>query len=226
MVCVFLSCRAWPDIRCIDQKWEKVKEPLFQLLLQKKVVYTEAHFGQWLTVEKAVFDQLSEVEPKELLKRVLLAADVSVVSVPSHVTDAITCYFTVKNITPSRTRATLKQIPSCYGKLDRREKLLLLQFCLKDHKFDKLCDLKLLPLSNGAFETFSNRGEEIYICSPEHPQELFPGLEDRFLDGTINVKIIEKLRDAAEQGKKNFWLVERFTLTYPSFVSCSNDRKK
>ncbi len=180
---------------------------MFQLLLQKKVVNTGAHFGKWLTVEKAVFDQLSEDEPKDLLKQVLLAGGVSVVSVPSHVMDAITCYSTVKNITPSRTRATLKKTPSCYRKLDRREKLLLLQFCLKDHKFDKLCDLTLLPLSNGAFETFSNRGKKVYICSPEYPNELFPGLEDRFLDGTINVKSIEKLKDAAEQGK-NFWVGE------------------
>ena len=195
-----MSRRAWPDISCIDQKWEKVKEPLFQLLLQKEIVYTHADDGHWLTVEQAVFDGLPENEPKELLQRVLLAADVSVVSVPSHVMDAIDSYSTVKKITPSLTRATLKQVSSCYKNLNRRDKLLLLQFCLKDRKFAKLCDLKLLPLSNGAFKTFSYRGERIYICSPTHPRELFPGLEDRFLDGTIDVEITEKLKDAAEQG--------------------------
>lgn len=216
---LFVSCRAWPDISSIDPKWEKIKDPLFYLLLQKKVVYTPAHFGQWLTVEKAVFDLLSDNEPKELLRRVLLAADVSVVSVPSHVTDAITCYAgsTVKTITPSGTRAALKQVPSCYQKLDRREKLLLLQFCLKDRKFDKLCDLKLLPLSNGAFTTFSNRGEQIYICSPEHPRELFPGLEPRFIDDTVHVEIIEKLKEAADQGKLFCWVRELLRLTEPSF---------
>ena len=177
------------------------------MLLQKKVVYTPAHRGQWLTVQRVVFDLLSRDEPKELLQRVLLAADVPVVSVPSHVTDAILCYAgaSVKNITPSATRAALKQFPSCYQKLDKREKVLLLQFCLEDRKFDELCGLTLLPLSNGAFTTFSNRGERIYICSPDHPRELFPGLGHRFIDDTVDGEIMGKLKDAAYRGKMRFF---------------------
>jgi len=173
------------------------------LLLQKKVVYTPAHFGQWLTVQKAVFDLLSKDEPKELLQRVLLAADVPVVSVPSHVTDAILFYAgaTVKNITPSGTRAALKQVPFCYQNLDRREKLLLLQFCLKDRKYDKLCGVMLLPHFNGTFTKFSDQGERIYICSRNHPRQLFPGLGHRFLDETLDGDVIGKLNDAADQGK-------------------------
>ena len=176
---------------------------MFHLLLQEKVVYTLAHFGQWLTVQEAVFDLLSKDEPKELLQRVLLAADVPVVSVPSHVTDAILCYAVanVKNITPSGTGVALKQVPSCYQNLDRREKLLLLHFCLKDGKYDILCGLMLLPLSNGAFTTFSYWEEHIYICSPDHPQDLFPGLRHRFIDDTVDGDVIGKLKDAAHQGK-------------------------
>ena len=200
---LYVSFRAWPDISSIDPKWEKIENPLFTLLLQKKVLYTPAYRGQWLTVEEAVFDLLSEDEPKELLQRVLLASGVSVVAVPSHVTDAITSHAatTVKPITPSLTREALKKNPQCYKKLLRRDKLLLLQFCLKDCKFEKLQDLKLLPLSDGTFTTFSNRGEKIYICSPNHPRELFPGLEHRFIDDTVDGDIIGKLKDAADQGK-------------------------
>ena len=203
---LFVSYRAWPDIKCLDPEWEKIIDPLFHLLLQKKVVYTPAHLGQWLTVQEAVFDLLSRDEPKELLQQVLLAADVPVVSVPSHVADAIICFAgaTVKDISPSGTRAKLKQVPSCYQNLDKREKLLLLQFCLKDRKNDELCGLKLLPLSNGTFTTFSDRGEKIFICSPNHPRELFPGLEHRFIDDTVDRDIIGKLKDAADQGKTIF----------------------
>ena len=200
---LFVSCRAWPDIRSIDPKWERIEDPLFTLLLQKKVVYTAVHFGQWLTVDKAVFDLLSEDEPKELLQRVLLAGGVSIVSVPSHVTNAITSHAAtrVNTITPRSTRATLKKHPQCYTRLVRREKLLLLQFCLKDCKFEQLCDLQLLPLSDSSFTTFSVRGEQIYICSPEHPRELFPGIQHRFIDDTVDEGIIDKLKDAADQGK-------------------------
>ena len=216
---LFVSCRAWPDISSIDPKWEKIEEPLFTLLLQKKVVYTPAHLGQWLTVEKAVFDLLPEDEPKELLQQVLLTGGVSIVSVPSHVTNAITSHAatTVKTITPSRTRATLKKDPKCYKNLVRREKLLLLQFCLKDCKFKNLYDLKLLPLSDGTFTTFSDRGEKIYICSPNHPRELFPRLEHRFIDNTVDGDIIGKLKEAADQGKTIF-SGKSMVLSYRAFV--------
>lgn len=216
---LFVSCRAWPDISSINPKWKKIEYPLFTLLLQKKVVYTPAHLGQWLTAEKAVFDLLSEDEPKELLQRVLLTGGVSVVSVPSHVTEAITSHAatTVKSMTPSRIRATLKKDPRCYKKLVRPEKLLLLQFCLKDCKFEDLYDLNLLPLFDGTFTTFSNRREKIYICSPNHPRELFPGLEHRFIDDTIDEDIIGSLKDAAYQGKTIF-LDTSMILSYQAFV--------
>ena len=228
MLRLFVCCRAWPDISSIDPKWEKIKRPLFYLLLQKDVIYTSAHLGQWRTVPKVVFDLLSSDEPKDLLQRVLLAADVPVVSVPSHVTNAILCFAGayVKSITPTGTRAALKQVPSCYQKLDRRDKLLLLQFCLKDRKFDELCGLKLLPLSNGAFTTFSYRGEQIYICSPDHPRELFPGLGHRFIDDKVHGDIIENLKDAAYRGKILFLdksvVVSYRTLVYSLYCYLNN----
>ena len=219
MLRLFVCCRAWPDISSIDPKWEKIKRPLFYLLLQKDVIYTSAHLGQWRTVPNVVFDLLSSDEPKELLQRVLLAADVPVVSVPSHVTNAILCFAGayVKSITPTGTRAALKQVPSCYQKLDRRDKLLLLQFCLKDRKFDELCGLKLLPLSNGAFTTFSYRGEQIYICSPDHPRELFPGLGHRFIDDKVHGDIIGNLKDAANRGRI-FFLDQSVVVSYRTLV--------
>lgn len=198
---------------------------MFQLLLQEEVVYTQADHGHWLMVEDAVFDRLPENEPRELLLRVLLTADLSVVSVPSHVMEAIAFFSPLKNITPSLTRVTLKQVPSCYKKLEKQEKLLLLQFCLKDRKFSNLCDLELLPLSSGVFETFSNRGKRIYICSREHPRELFPGLKHRFIDDTVDVGIIEKLKEVADQGKMRpfFLLNERINLNLPTFLFCNID---
>ena len=62
----------------------------------------------------------------------------------------------------------------------------------------------MLPLSDGTFTTFSDRGEKIYICSPYHPRELFPGLNYRFIDDTVDGNIIGKLKDAADQGKAIF----------------------
>ena len=197
MVC----CRAWPDVETVNQKWERIIEPLMQILLDKEIVYTKANRGKWLTVGKAYFNQLPESETKELLQRVLLAANVPVVSVPSHVIEAISSYCSFEEVTAHVTRLVLKKFPACYKKRSRREKLLLLEFCLQDCKFFELGDLELLPLSDSTFTTFSNRADEIYVCSREHPKELLPGLQHRLLDESVDQNIIRKLKDAAKQGK-------------------------
>ena len=199
-----LSCRAWPNITCIDQKWTKLINPLFSILLQHNVVSTDADSRRWITVEEATFDLLDQNETREVVLRVLLSANVPVVTVPKHVIKAITNYTSVKEIKLSLVRSTMKKIPSFYKKLNRHEKLLLLNFCLKDGKFDSLCDLELLPISDGNFIKFNNQSEPVYICSREHPRELFPGLEHRFLDETIGEAITQRLESAGKQGNITF----------------------
>ena len=201
----FLLIRAWPDINSIDQKWKKLQNPLFELLCTERVVYTPAHGGRWLRVEEAVFDRLQERDTKEVLVRVFLSGDQNVAaSLPDHVLKALSLYTSLSTeITPSLTRKVLKETPSCYKSLSRSEKFLLLKFVLKDEKVSELLGLELLPVSNGLFTSFSNSGEIIYISSPDHPRELLPCLQDRFLDQGINENILGSLRAVAEQGTEH-----------------------
>ena len=201
---IHLLCyRAWPDFRRVNQKWKSVVEPLFQILKDKEIVYTKVNGGKWLLVENAIFNQVPEKHLKELLESVLLAANVPVVSVQSHVIDAISSFTDakdIKNITASVMRKELRNASACYKNLIRHEKLQLLQFCLQDHQYEDLCGLELLPLSNGTFTTFSAVAHEIYISSLEHSQDLLPGLEHRFLDQKLDSDILQKLNYAARQG--------------------------
>ena len=188
----------------ITQNWDRITKPLLQILLKKEIVFTEAAGGKWLTVKEAWFDLLPESETKNLLQRVMLAANFPFVSVPTHVTEAIAGYLSFTEITAPLTREVLKVTPTCYKKLERGEKILLLQFCLTDYKFDALHGLELLPLSSGTFTTFSNQADVIYISSPEHPKELIPGLSHRFLDEEVNADIFQMLKAAAKQGNSCF----------------------
>ncbi len=198
-----LSIRAWPDINSIDQKWKRLQDPLFELLCTERVVYTPAHGGNWLNVEDVIFNRVQEDDPKELLVRVFLSADQNVGSLPDHVLKALELYTSLgTEITPSLARKVLKETPSCYKSISRSEKLLLLKFVLKDDMFSELLGLELLPISNGQFASFSNVGEAIYICSPEHPRELLPCLQDRFLDQSIDENLLRSLRAVADQGTK------------------------
>ena len=207
MMIHLLSYRAWPDFIRVNQKWKGVVEPFLQILKDKEIVYTKVNGGKWLLVEKAIFNQVPEKYLNELLQSVLLAANVPVVSVQGHVMDAISSFTDaedIKNITASVMRKELRNASACYKNLMRHEKLQLLQFCLQDHQYEDLCGLELLPLSNDTFTTFSAHAPEIYISSPERSQDLLPGLEHRFLDGTVDSGIRQKLNCVARQGQSKY----------------------
>ena len=200
MMTRLLCYRAWPEFTRVNQKWESVVQSLFDILLDKEIVYSKVNLGKWLLVKNAIFNQVPERHLKELLESVLLEANVPVVSVPSHVMDAIRSFTDAKNITASVTRKELKKSAACYKNLMRHEKMQLLQFCLQDHQYEDLCGLELLPLSNGTFTTFSALAHEIYISSLEHSQDLLPGLEHRFLEQKLDSDILQKLNYVARQG--------------------------
>ena len=199
-MCIF---SAWPDVDGLAQKWRGIETPLFKLLLENKVVYTKANGGSWVKTEDAVFQCQLEGELNELLMKVLLSVGLSAVAIPDHVSRALDKYSPRKTeIQPYVIRYVLQQLPSSYVKLRREEKLLLLKFCLSDGQFSDLEGLQLLPLSNGDFVKFEARARTVFISSGEHPQELFPGLEERFLDTGVYEEILDNLYEAVDQGNE------------------------
>ena len=104
-------------------------------------------------------------------------------------------------VTPTFIRSVLRQAPSSYTSLTRRDKLLLLQFSLSDGNFKDLDGLQLLPLANETFAKFQHRAKPVFIASPEHPQELLPGLDDRFVDTSVGKDILQRLQTATFRGR-------------------------
>ena len=49
---------------------------------------------------------------------------------------------------------------------------------------------------------FEARARTGFISSGEHPQELFPGLEERFLDRGVDEEILDNLHEAVDQGNE------------------------
>ena len=194
----FLYFRAWPDVNNVNQKWKGVEKSLFQRLLQENVVYTEANGGSWVKVEEAIFQRHHQ---NDLLLKILLSNDFSAVAIPDHVNIALREYAPYKKeIEPRLIRQVLRQEPSSYLNLERKEKMILLKFSLSDGKFSDLEGLQLLPLSSGEFVRFEKQAKTVYIASKEHPQELFPGLDERFLDRNVHENILHDLYYAIDQG--------------------------
>ena len=178
-----------------------MEKPLFELLLDKSIIYTPARGGKWIKLADAIVERLAGSDPKELLVNVFLAANENVACLPEHALKAICLYSTLSaEVTPSLTRRVLKNVPSSYSNLTRSEKLLLLKFVLKDGCLSDLLGLVLLPISNEHFISFSNTGEAVYISSPAHPRELLPCPRQKFLDENIDKDLSRKLDAVAEQG--------------------------
>ena len=88
-LCIF---SAWPGVDGLAQKWRGIETPLFQLLLENKVMYTKANGGSWVNTEDAVFRCQLEDELNELLMKVLLWDGLSAVAIPDHVSRALDKY--------------------------------------------------------------------------------------------------------------------------------------
>ena len=164
-------------------------------------MYTEADGGSWVKIEDAVFQCQPEDKLNKLLMKVLLSVGLPAVAIPDHVSTALDKYLTGKTeIQPDLIRCVLHQRPLSYVNLGRKEKLLLLKFSLRDGQFSDLEGLQLLPLSNKDFVKFEATARTVFISSGEHPQELFPGLDGRFLDRGVDKEILDNLYKAVRQG--------------------------
>ena len=171
-------------------------------------MYTEANRGSWVKVEEAIFQRHSEHHQNNLLMKVLLSNGVSAVAIPDHVNIALKKYAPYKEeIEPRLIRQVLRQDPSSYLNLKRKEKLVLLKFSLSDSEFSDLEGLQLLPLSNGEFLRFETGAKTVYFDSKEHPRELFPGLDERFLDRNVHEDILHDLCDAIDHGEFHIYLI-------------------
>ena len=168
-----------------------------------------------MAVKEAIFQRGAEGEQDKLLLKVLLSVDLPAVSVPSHVLQAVDVYAPGQvQIKPPLIRYVLREVPSCYTSLNVTEKLLLLQFCLSDRAFKDLASLQLLPLANGTFAKFDSRATAVYITSTEHPQELFPGIPEKFLQNGLEEDILGNLRMAASGGRLFITCVECYFFGY------------
>ena len=179
-----------------------MQKPFFEKLVRENVIAT--HCGRWLKVEDVLFDSLDDREPRDLLLKALIDANQNVASLPEHVLKSIKHYRpAITEITPSLVRHVFKASPSCYRFLNREEKLFLLKYVLEceQNNFVDLIGLELLPTASGTFIPFSGCGDNVYICTLEHPLQLLPGMRNWLLDTTIDKNLQADFEEIAGQGK-------------------------
>lgn len=164
---------AWPHPNQVKSRWKAILQPLFHELLRQPVIYSLCE--KWVQADEAVFSELDTDEGiSQAVINYLQNSGVQVAKVPISV-DAVLATYTaeaceVKKVTPSLLRQVIRKNKH---KGPSEEKLLLLEFVLRDDSYTDLIGLELLPLQDETFTTFSSSVSEkdaIYIASEEYPR--------------------------------------------------------
>lgn len=165
--------RAWPDPKRIKSRWKPILQLLFHELLQQQVIYSLSE--SWIRVDDAVFSELDTDEDiSETVINYLQSSGMQVAKVPAAIDFVLAAYVTepteVKKVTPALLRQVIRKYKH---KGPSQEKLLLLEFALRDSNYSDLIGLELLPLQDETFTSFSSSVSEkdaIYIFSEEYPR--------------------------------------------------------
>lgn len=164
---------AWPNPNQVKTRWKPILQPLFHELLQHPVIYSLSE--SWVQVDRAVFSELdTEEDVTETVINYLQSTGIQVAKVPVTVDIVLASYKMqlpeVKKVTPSFLRQVIRKYRH---KGTSQEKLLLLEFALRDGNYSDLIGLELLPLQDETFTTFLSSVSEkdaIYITSEEYPR--------------------------------------------------------
>ncbi|KAK9969887.1 hypothetical protein ABG768_028028 [Culter alburnus] len=199
----------WPDLSKTVHKdrWHEVATDTLNGLIEYKIFHLAKDKKIWVSPSDAVFpvnnicsDTMSAVS------RLLIAEGENLVTLPEHVLKDVQEIFpesdTLTWVTPSYVRDVLHR--SKVGNLSKDDKYSLLEFALSDEKYTELQGLKLLPLSDGTFTSFSNRVQDtVLIDNEKFPRTLLPFCKERFLPNDLSHFCTMQLRKLSTQSTYN-----------------------
>jgi sacsin len=199
----------WPDMQHVQHQWKQYMIPLFlKSVAQLKVLYgVEASESCWkqlagVLISDKAQDHLSldESVAMEVLKRMSYHIAFPPVNVTSCLKEIARKHgVSSDRVSPAIVRNALKK-NSYYQRMTRHKKIQLLKYVLQDHSYSSLNGLHLLPLADNTFTAFSSFSGNIYMESVECPRSLFPGLNAKFLDESIDAGVYKTLNKAVVSG--------------------------
>ncbi|XP_029547312.1 sacsin isoform X2 [Salmo trutta] len=197
--------KIWPDLSQTKDKWHGIAEDILQRLFrQNTAVFSLAEDERQFVSPTESVCPSNDPKASEIMAavtRTLIAGGEKLVTFPDHVSRAVQLAFpnrdTLKWVTPALVRGVLRR--NAVSNLSNDDKRSLLQFILSDEKYHNLRDLKMLPLSDGTFKTFTNEEKDIaLIDNDSFPRVLLPGCEALFLPDDLSDTSIHHLRQLAK----------------------------
>ncbi|KAM0836846.1 hypothetical protein ACQ4PT_062049 [Festuca glaucescens] len=206
---LFLSF--WPTAVSVEP-WSSMVRKLYVSIaeLGLHVLYTKARGGHWVSTRQAIFPDFSFSKATEL-SEVLSQAGLPLVSVSKPIVDSFrNAYPSVHLLNPHLLRNLL--IRRKRGFRSREEAILALEYCLRDiddpSLSDKLHGLALLPLADGSFTTFNNRGEgeRVFFTSQMEFDFLKDSIPHLVIDNSLPDGVLKQLFDIASSARSNIYL--------------------
>ena len=241
---------AWPLYSEVKNSeiWVELLWPTLKQLCSERILWSAVSNGKWVTPEEALFlPQNTSSNVPEVAIKVLIEANEPVVSLPGEIRNTVNqlpeySRLMARNVvTPAIVRKTLHSsyLHSMINDIakNRDSTLQLLVYILSDvdsQTFHELEGLKLLPLANGEYASFSNspNTESVFFLqlsdSSDSILKCLPGMEQQFVDSTLpSVAILKKLHFLAERKcfQLKLWdsqyFVQYLPLSLNTWSSCS-----
>ena len=195
----------WPKVELLENThWESILSTLFSSLLKNKVIWS-INYHQWVTPTTATYKPRTG-ELLGIVETVLTACGVVLAEVPAQVWEAFDYsepQVPVTEVTPVLVRGKLRDCPKSYASISSSDKKELLSYCLSDDSpcYNDLHNLNLLPLADGTFTAFQPAtATAVYVCTPECPTYLLPGLEHKLVDVADDPDLHARLVGVAQSG--------------------------
>ncbi|XP_039546795.1 sacsin-like [Pimephales promelas] len=199
----------WPDLSKTVHKdrWHEVATDTLKGLFEYKIFHLAKDEKIWVSPSEAVFpvnnicsDTMSAVS------RLLIAEGENLVTVPEHVLKDVPEIFPEIDkltwVSPSYVRNVLHR--SKAENLSKDDRYSLLELALSDEKYTELQGLKLLPLSDGTFTSFSNEEQNtVLIDNEKFSRTLLPFSTERFIPNDLSYVCIMQLMKLATKSTYN-----------------------
>ncbi|XP_056124418.1 sacsin-like [Rhinichthys klamathensis goyatoka] len=182
----------WPDLSKTVHKdrWHEVATDTLKGLIEYKIFHLADDEKIWVSPSDAVFPVNNICsDTMSAISRLLIAEGENLVTVPEYILKDVQNIFpendTLTWVTPSYVRDVLHR--SKAENLSKDDRYSLLEFALSDEKYTELQGLKLLPLSDGTFTSFSNEVQNtVLIDNEKFPRTLLPFCKERFIPNDLS----------------------------------------
>ena len=178
--------RCWPgEHENRHQIWDEGVVALVKKLQNEQILYSKVNGGKWLAPKDArLLNEDDNSTLKDLIHKILLQKNHPVVQLPSNVQHALTsAALHITPVTPALVREAIRG--DMLNWISDAEKLMLLEYIIRDKDVQDLHDIHLLPLRDGSFKEFSTDLPHVYIPSQDMPANIIPNLDHRFAADTL-----------------------------------------